>query len=87
MDVDHVTPIGVNNMNGAKYCKAYFSCDIAQARGIEKNSLGPHPLTAFCFVANQLTEAGNPYFIKYYIQPNGEGGEVITSYYEPGDPQ
>ena len=86
MDVDRVTPIGINNMNGAKYCKAYFTCDIELARKIEKNLIGPHPLTAFCFALNQMNEAGNAYFIKYYIQPNGEGGQAVTAYHDRGDP-
>lgn len=87
MVVNHATATGVNNLNGAKYCKAYFACDIAHARQIEKDSNGPHPLTAFCFFANQLEQAGNPYYVTYSIRPNGEGSFTVTSYHEPGDPK
>jgi uncharacterized protein len=79
MIVDGVIPLGVNNIDGSKMCKATFRCDIEKAKEIEKEYYGPHVLTQTCFNVNQAYEAGNPNWLRYTIKPNGEGGTLITT--------
>ena len=86
MVLDHAEATGVDNKTGGKYCRAVFTCDIAAAREVESQNLGPHPLTKFCFAINQGFEAGSPYYINYHTYPNGEGGQVVDAYHNYGDP-
>ena len=66
---------GINHNRELKECKATFTCDIDQAKRIEENLDGPHPLTATCFQINQADQMGNPFTIHYTIQSSGEADQ------------
>jgi hypothetical protein len=79
MEPDHVQAMGIRNNDGSKICQAHYLCNMDRAKQIEKNLLGQHPLTQFCYHVNQLSEAGNPYTIMFKVAPDGEGGFVVNT--------
>jgi hypothetical protein len=80
MIVDQVIPLGINNIDGSKMCKATFHCDMDAARAKEANFYGAHRLSATCYQLNQAADAGNAAWLRFAIKPNGEGGTLITPY-------
>jgi CRISPR/Cas system CMR subunit Cmr6 (Cas7 group RAMP superfamily) len=69
-----VEALGIDLNSGAKFCKAYFVCDMDKARELDKDVVGRHYLTAYCFQNKQANEAGNPNFVKFIIRLTGDGG-------------
>ena len=80
MIVDEVIPLGINNIDGSKMCKATFHCDMDAARAKEAGFYGAHRLSAMCYQLNQTADAGNAAWLRFSIKPNGEGGTIITPY-------
>jgi hypothetical protein len=76
-------PLGIDQRTGAKKCRAIFRADIDKARQIESFVRGRHPMTEFAYGINQAYEAGRPASTTFIIQPDGEGGTLITPLREP----
>ena len=74
---DKIQAVGINNSDSSKICKATYRCDMEKAREMERQIIGPHPLSNFCFRINQAWESGNPVGLQYTVRPNGEGGFLV----------
>jgi len=72
-------PMGADKRFSRKTCRVTYRCAMQKAKEMESGIYGSHPISAACYVINQRAEAGNPPSMEFALEPNGEGGTIITA--------
>ncbi len=72
-------PGGADKRFGRKTCRVTYRCNLDKAKKMEAPLRGSHPISRTCFEVNLLADAGNPPWMEFAIEPNGEGGTIITT--------
>jgi hypothetical protein len=77
MTVESAQPLGINKQDDSKTCRVVFRCDTTRAKEMEKDIIGRHPLSQFCWSMNYLSDTGNGAMM-FSVRPDGEGGYLIS---------
>ena len=71
--------LGAEKRAGRRNCRVTFRCDFEKAREIEARiPVGGQAITQQCFEINRSADGGNPAWIDFTLEPDGQGGANIT---------